>query len=928
MTLTEFFGIETGMFAQAFQPLQIALTRQAERVWTTTRSLPPWLTQAGKGGAAYRRCPADPEVSLYRHVMDVAVVASYLFFFAWQNGRVVAASPEDVGSAQQALAQILLIAFVHDADKYVHAPSQSPSDAFVAQVIDDLNLSLEHWHLSLEQLATAVSMVEQQRGLPWRLTHAPLPESLEQLAEFVAEGDNVMSLAWRKMPTDAAESLAAELAGFIAAYNIKQSWWAQHYGTPPGSLQILQWRGNGILLQRLFDCLVDACFDAERYPFAMERHGEILAVGWPKDVPLEPVFETLEDDMLITTPTIQRADTTGKAVLQNGSGAQDLVVALENDVKTASRFLTIHRQDWNRVEAILRGWIGWVGVGVAVPTMPPTSKKLFVGILPPAHDAWAAWPRAYQHAVALAAAVTTDGIDSWEQRWERLLKAGNGRVQDALAALDMDWTQLHLLTATTVAACLAAQHLSSIPLERLIEEIHGPFASKAPQENVVNNLVNRLRAQVGLVSHESSSCHETPYQSHPNGGTCLICGTPTDREIVVQDMPVLVGRSAFNNRIGHQKSLWSQSEPNYLCESCLHMQALTKTSAHETDQTVTDLPLQVATPVRRLVVPPLRKALDPTALRSYDAVGVSHGQWMHILPWQSDLGYVLPLNFEQPAEGMEKILDQLWRFSRYAWISGEPVQVFVTHQRAVSSAFYYEPMPVLLQTLFQDLLHPDGRGVPRENLERFVGRAERLRTLVTPSAIKVGGVDALWNVAVYQWWAIAGLAASMARKAPDKVTADQMWKKFQMMQNRRDFPMPNYDDDLQTMADIMVTNQRIFDSGNDYTWVLREALMIWETTDDQSPLYREHALRGQLRNEMVRRQDWGPERDLDASSKRLTTAIMHLLTTAEQNAALTALFQRHVVYALESLVREIRGKRGSSNPLDPSVSGVTDNLEI
>jgi len=459
MTLSEFYRSEYGLFAQAFRPLQNALTRQAERMWNEERRLPPWLTQPGKGGAAYRRFSTDLEINLYRHVMDVAMVASYLFYYAWQTGRLDVAPPDDIRRAERALAKTILIAFVHDADKYTQAPSQSPAADSVLEVVKALNLSVTEWPgMTIDELVTAVNFVE-QRGLTYRLVHAPLPVALEQLALLVAEGDNLMSVAWRTMPEHAGSPMIAEFTAFIAEYNARQLSWSQRFGTPNSPLRLVQWYAEGVILHRLLDCLLNTSLEANRYPLAMVRQGDSLVVAWPTDIPLEPALDTLQDMLIETTPTIQRTDTTGKAVLQNGRWADDLIQALENDSRTASRFLTVHQRDWDRVESFLRGWMGWVGQGVAVPVAPPATRTLFSAVLPPPDSPWVAWPHAYQRAVALAAAVATEGIEPREQRWRRLVGAGNGLVLAALNNLGIEWETLHPLTALTVAACVAAQVL-------------------------------------------------------------------------------------------------------------------------------------------------------------------------------------------------------------------------------------------------------------------------------------------------------------------------------------------------------------------------------------------------------------------------------------------------------------------------------------
>ena len=122
MTLAQFFEEESGLFARAFEPLRTRLSAQAQESMAQ-KTLPPWLTHLGKGGV--HRRPEDvsiTDVSLYRHCMEVAVVASYLFYYAWHNGKLANVAPGDTEAARSALCRVLAIAFTHDADKYGGGP--------------------------------------------------------------------------------------------------------------------------------------------------------------------------------------------------------------------------------------------------------------------------------------------------------------------------------------------------------------------------------------------------------------------------------------------------------------------------------------------------------------------------------------------------------------------------------------------------------------------------------------------------------------------------------------------------------------------------------------------------------------------------------------------------------------------------------------
>src|SRR3989442_3277819 len=136
------------LFREAFEPLRARLNRQAERIRQGQDShnlFSPWLICTGKGGTQKREYLAYPDISLYRHCMDVATIAYMLFIYAWQAGRLAGLSPEDETGAREALRILLAIAFLHDADKYRDqdddwSKSQSPELFHIQKVYDVLEV--------------------------------------------------------------------------------------------------------------------------------------------------------------------------------------------------------------------------------------------------------------------------------------------------------------------------------------------------------------------------------------------------------------------------------------------------------------------------------------------------------------------------------------------------------------------------------------------------------------------------------------------------------------------------------------------------------------------------------------------------------------------------------------------------------------------
>ena len=173
----------TDLFREAFEPLRSRLNEQAERIRQGKdphNQFSPWLICTGKGGSQQPEYLQYPDISLYRHCMDVATVAFMLFTHAWQANRLPGLPPEDEAGAQKALQILLAIAFLHDADKYrdqndAWGKSQSPELPDVAKVYDLLEVG--HWTgLSVQECFALVSRVETGRGKTNALFTPPPPD--------------------------------------------------------------------------------------------------------------------------------------------------------------------------------------------------------------------------------------------------------------------------------------------------------------------------------------------------------------------------------------------------------------------------------------------------------------------------------------------------------------------------------------------------------------------------------------------------------------------------------------------------------------------------------------------------------------------------------------------------------------------------------
>lgn len=196
MRLSEFFDFhEEAPVAQAFATVREYLNRQVADLPRGQR-YSEWTLRLGKGGPKPdgSGCYDGQEQSLYRHCLEVAVFGTWLFYHAWQAGRLPLSKEADPVPALQTL---FAIAFAHDADKRVGGPSRNPSQNDVQAVYQELGMGA--WSgLTLGELHAAVSRVE-NRGLGQVLFGDALLDSLTaRLAEFIGWGDNLLSRAARK----------------------------------------------------------------------------------------------------------------------------------------------------------------------------------------------------------------------------------------------------------------------------------------------------------------------------------------------------------------------------------------------------------------------------------------------------------------------------------------------------------------------------------------------------------------------------------------------------------------------------------------------------------------------------------------------------------------------------------------------------------
>lgn len=773
--LTDFMR-PSGLLTRAFDPLRRALDRLAETAVAENRFC-DWLIRSGKGGLKY---PDYPDTSLYRHCMDVALFAAMLFFYAWQAGRIPGLAPEDEQGAETALKDLFLIAFTHDADKAAGDKTRSPSLEQVNQIFQDLQA--DTWsRLKPQECFALVSGVE-DRGFANALVAVRPPLFAQKLCELVKEGDGLISTGSRNGKR-----------ALVEAYNKRLPALAAQYGVPKEPLRLLEFRENAVILYKLQQVFLDELYQQGWFPLICLLDGERFHVTVPTEFEPTGVLKLLGDDLADRQPSLKRNPTNGELTLLETHSARELLQAVRSSQDP--RLLTVHRKDWEFIENYLRSWSGDIGNLNLLP--PGEGGKLVLPCAPRGAGEDAIPSERYGWALAVATALRADAKSEtlFKERLKRLECWKNGRIaalRQALPGIALD--TLDKNTRQTLFAMQAAVEIQTAEeLENLVMEVYGPFPEPPLENQGAQAIVQGLLAQCGLAEQDNEPTADV-YTSKPTGGACLLCGMPADKPISTEMWLVGVKSSAFNNRIGHRKHLWSQSEKNYICSACLKRQAVLHATLTGMEQRPSAMPLLVATPFRGLVKPAGETGPNahapPFPLTSFLAVKRADQAWKQVLPWNRDISESFPLMLESvdsDSKGMfNNMVSAMYRMAVLAAHSGNPVHVFTAAQREVKAAFLFEPAPALIQSLIRDLSLPSEPGaIRRERLPELIDRLELFNTALRTNY----GHDMLAALPRYGWWAVAWVDGRLEgnQKADFRSMVD-------MARNQRVYQMNEYAD--------------------------------------------------------------------------------------------------------------------------------------
>lgn len=868
MNLAEFFEYgDSYPFAQALSTLRSALDRHIDNLPESQR-YSPWTLRLGKGGPRPDGSGHYPgvEQSLYRHCMEVAVYAAWLFYHAWRTEKLPLAPGDD---PVPALRRLLAIAFAHDADKYVGGKSRSPSLDDVRVIHGELDMA--RWSgLTAEQLHAAVSRVE-NRGLGQALFGQALLDGLtDKLAEMVGVADNILSRAARQGGT---------ARDFVALHNQDLERLQTIYGAPPSPLRLIIWWHHPIVLHQLQDHLNNWFAASDHYPQILARQGERLEVAVTDDIPLPAWLDRFESRLADAESSIKVAATTGSLTLFHIHGAQDLITGLRYAERQAQLLLRVHDRDWDVVMPLVHFWVMHCGAPFAVAPRKGSLCPVFKtsAETPAGHPFW--------RAAAFAAAQALGGTAATKA----LLSLDDGKVATGLRHNGITPESLQGLSLRTAVALQASLLLPEEPLEPLLDTLHGTWPERCDIDPGARAIVDRLRTQIGLGSAEAVDA--PPYQAPQRGGTCLLCGMATDQPIETNRMRLAgIKATSFYNGINHQKTLWAERGENYLCPACLRIQGLLV----QQQPGLRANPMLIATPVRHLLD---TRAIDEAQelLRSYDAV--SREGWKKILPWHADARFDKPLLFEERPAGLVETVDQMHRLACYAALSGEPVHAFVARQRDVRAAFLYEPMSEILKELLQDLLDADG-GVSRAVLASLLDRLELFKAMLAENE----GLSALQVLPRLGWWAATFVFLRAALRQKDG------WggrARYFVELAREAYPMNVYDEWLEQLIACAVETHRPRNdaSGAEWTLMLRTALDTYQKHYAFGPVATRDAIAQQLRAYLLRRDANLNRKGLEERLQAFAESACALLMKADQEYNLDSSFTRFLFAAYEGGLR-------------------------
>ena len=814
-----------GVFKRAFQPLQDALNDQFRRCNAHAKypsdalDPTPWLTRSGKGGPGYEQYRS---VSLARHCLDVMFLSALPAFLLWKSGMLKPdLAQEDEEGFIRALTRLLVIALFHDADKYVgDGRSRSPTAADVETVYRDLELA-RFIPMTPVEIAALVSEVE-QRGLANALLLPAISPLDEQLAKAVALADGAIGDAAGRAARENVDEDQALVDSFCERLR-------QTFGIELPRQRVFRLRRQPAILREVQLAILDTVPYQSGLPaLVLSVNGEELTFALPESMPLAELLDAVQQRFQGGRgPTCKLNRTDGKLTLTQVKTLDNLLDALSR-MSDRAYLLRIHVNDQTVVQDFIESWGG--AHGITTVSTPPESGKLYPALSFTAcdvHDLYQPLARALL-LVALLRGGLRNPTRDFKPRVAHLGKLLEARGVTSLQHLEQhfgtgDWPdRFDLATQLTLIALQVASDLSDgSAFGGLAEALFTGTIQEgaAPEEEDdpgIALILRDLHRQLGLPTPDQAA--PEPYAAATGGGTCLLCGAPTTTVYQSSEFSIPeLKTTAFSNRIGHRKDIYSESGETYICADCITTQTLLGRDLAQGGRDKFKLKdadvLHTATPLRTLILPGegSRAGAQESGMNALRLVSSSHlmlrepvEEALKLVPWNLDLSDSPVLYFDTLEPKLLEQVSYLLNAARFAWLSGNPVHVFRIHQHRGRGAFMSELVPPLVDDLLRPDFYPDQPvcSVERAQLPDFIARLGLIQVLLLKR--ENSNLTVLNDIRVFGWWPIACFAV---RNYADEKGLNQTGRRLLDLA-RRSFAMPECDTSLHQLAELATRIQR------------------------------------------------------------------------------------------------------------------------
>lgn len=815
-----------GVFKRAFAPLQRALDEQFRRCnpgakfASDLRDPTPWLTRAGKGGPGYEKYRT---ISLARHCLDVMFLSTLTAFLLWKSGRLKPdIAPDDEEGFVKALVRLLVIALFHDADKYVgDGQSRSPTQADIDIVYRDLALDQSpDIQMTSAEIAALVNHVE-QRGLANSMFLPPISPLDGQLTKAVALADGAVSDAARQYANgeSADKNQAFEEQALVDSFSERLR---QTFAIELPRQRVFTLRQPPAILHEVQRAILESVpYQSGLPPLVMSINGEELTFALPESLPIEDLLDEVQRQLQGgQRPVCKFNRTDGKITLSQVNTLDTLLSAMSR-MTDLPYLLRIHVNDQAAVQTFVESWGG--AHGIATVSNPPEAGKLYpvLSFTGCNIDGYFSEPLAR---ALLTVALLRGGLRNPTRDFNTRVDALDEQLKKHdIISLDTlrqrfgteVFDSFDLATRQTVIALQVAGDLNDgMAFRELAEAMFTAiFQNNAAHDEESHDpgiaiILRDLRRQLGLSTPEI--VESEPYAAASNGGTCLLCGTPTSTVYQSSEFNIPeLKTTAFSNRIGHRKDIYSESGETYICAGCVIAQTLLgrdlalggrdKFKLKDSDI------LHTATPLRTLILPgeASRAEVQQGNLKPLQLVSSSHlnlkdpvDEALKLVPWNLDLSESQVFYLDTLTPDLTEQVSYLLNAARFSWLSGNPVHVFRIRQSSRKDALMSELVPPLIDDLLRQTFYPDKPvcSIERVQLPDFIARIDFIKELLLKN--NSAKLTVLNDLRLFGWWPVAWFI--------ERINASERLLKLA----QESFAMSEHDTPLRQLAELATQIQR------------------------------------------------------------------------------------------------------------------------